>query len=515
MEGQLNGFETLKIATGTVDGLPDVPEPKTTRRATKLSKQQREHVAWLLGKGYGDFDEAKNLVSTHTMHVGELCDEFSLSDDFATEATGKDGPRGRNCCLTPFKRKGWICTRYGGAAEAGWKVNKNGNYFCFIGEKPKEAKPDPADNIVTDALEIDTLYNWQGTAYAEVNRHGRKENLLIEGEIYKRLLRVRFRNKYETVPKTEWMTNAISMLVAIATEEGDETPVYIRQAFVGGKLYVDLSDAKRRVIEIDGDGYRESSSCPVRFLRSDKMLPLPFPVDGGTLDDLKKYINCEPEDFPLWIGAILGMYLPTGTIPLVSLIGGDGRAKTTQGLVFLSLVDPTIVKGCSPPENGEDLMLAVQQRWLYFIDNLSGIPSWLSDALCRLASGGATERRTKYKDRDTSVFIAKRPCLITSITEVITKADLDSRTLKFDLPSVRDRRMTEAELWAHSTKPVRNFWARSTKHCRPQSRIYPKPKSKTFHGLPIRRGGFKRRNPRRALRPEAYFKPMRTHAAQA
>ena len=97
------------------------------------------------------------------------------------------------------------------------------------------------------------------------------------------------------------------------------------------------------------------------------------------------------------IGVLLGMLQPDGTLPVTSLIGGDGRTKTCAAIVLLSLIDPSIIRGCSPPETNEDLMLAVQQRWVYFIDNLSEIKPWLSDALCRLATGGATERRTKYK----------------------------------------------------------------------------------------------------------------------
>ena len=39
-------------------------------------------------------------------------------------------------------------------------------------------------------------------------------------------------------------------------------------------------------------------------------------------------------------------------------------------------------------------MLAAKQRRILFFDNLSDIVKWLSDALCRLSTGGAIERRT-------------------------------------------------------------------------------------------------------------------------
>jgi hypothetical protein len=39
-------------------------------------------------------------------------------------------------------------------------------------------------------------------------------------------------------------------------------------------------------------------------------------------------------------------------------------------------------------------------------DNLSGLPAWLSDALCRLASGGSFAVRQLYTDDDDVPFQA-------------------------------------------------------------------------------------------------------------
>jgi hypothetical protein len=142
----------------------------------------------------------------------------------------------------------------------------------------------------------------------------------------------------------------VDQLTAIALEEGDEIPVYVRLAHVTGKLYIDLADRERRIVEIDANGWRVVDQAPVRFMRSDKMRPLPVPEASGTLEDLRPFVNVEAEDFPLLIGALLGMLQPAGTFPAVSIIGGDGRAKTCLATVLLMLIDPSIIKGCAPPE---------------------------------------------------------------------------------------------------------------------------------------------------------------------
>ncbi len=413
----------------------------------KLGPKHREHIAWMVGKGFGEWDERAFGLNSHTAHVKELVEHFDLPGDYNTVATGSGGPTDRNCILYPIPRGAWKCVRYGGGKEGPtWRTNRNGNAVCEVGKRTTKEKHDPADAIVSAALATDSFFYSEGTAYVKVTRKGRAETLLVESSMYARLLRVRYRNVFRKVCKADWIRNAVDQLAAIAIEEGDDIPVHIRVAFVAGKLYIDLADCERNVVEIDSDGYRVIHDAPVRFLRTDMMQALPIPQAGGSLVALKQFINVKAEDFPLLIGAILGTLHPTGSYPIISFIGGDGHAKTSAALFILALIDPSIIKGCSPPETNEDLVLAVQQRWLYFIDNLSEIKSWLSDSACRLSTGGATERRTKYKDRDTSVFIAKRPQIYTSITQVIHKPDLRSRTIEFDCPQVVARK-SEEKLW--------------------------------------------------------------------
>jgi hypothetical protein len=181
------------------------------------------------------------------------------------------------------------------------------------------------------------------------------------------------------------------------------------------------------------------------------MLPLPFPQKGGDLAKLKDFVNIHPDDWPLFVGGLLGCLLPEGTYPAISLIGGDGRCKSCLAVAILLLIDPNKVKGCGAPDSNEDLVLAARQHYLVVFDNLAEIQPWLSDGLCRLATGASYERRTKYKDSDTSAFTVKRPVVLTSIRDIIKAADLDSRTLKFDLPPIATRK-TESILWADFEK---------------------------------------------------------------
>lgn len=77
------------------------------------------------------------------------------------------------------------------------------------------------------------------------------------------------------------------------------------------------------------------------------------------------------------------------------------------------------------------------------------MPDWLSDALCRLSTGGGYSTRALYTDNEEIFFDASRPALLTSIGDVIRRADLADRCVDVVLePISPGERRREADLWA-------------------------------------------------------------------
>jgi hypothetical protein len=76
------------------------------------------------------------------------------------------------------------------------------------------------------------------------------------------------------------------------------------------------------------------------------------------------------------------------------------------------------------------------------------MPLWLSDTLCRLASGGGFAVRQLYTDQDEVLFDAARPVILNGIEDVITRPDLADRALFLTLPSISEaQRRPEKDLW--------------------------------------------------------------------
>jgi hypothetical protein len=247
------------------------------------------------------------------------------------------------------------------------------------------------------------------------------------------------------------MTAALATLEALAVFDGPERPVYRRVApGPGGAIVLDLCDPRWRAAVIRPGGWEVLDRAPVMFTRGNTMRALPEPVRGGQLTDLRAFLNLKTYDDWLlvaaWLAAALG---PTGPYPVLHARGEQGAAKTTVGRILRRLIDPNDVELRSHPRDERDLAVSSKHGWVLGYDNLSTIPRWLSDALCRVATGGGFGTRTLFTDDEETTFDFTRPVLITSIEDVIGQPDLLDRSLAVELdPISDDTRRTEAELWA-------------------------------------------------------------------
>jgi hypothetical protein len=70
----------------------------------------------------------------------------------------------------------------------------------------------------------------------------------------------------------------------------------------------------------------------------------------------------------------------------------------------------------------------------------------MSDALCRLATGGAISERALYTNTDEVLVEVQRPCIVNGIEDVATRPDLAERGLHVELEMIRDRK-AEGTIW--------------------------------------------------------------------
>jgi hypothetical protein len=179
------------------------------------------------------------------------------------------------------------------------------------------------------------------------------------------------------------------------------------------------------------------------------MLALPMPEQGGSIEALGSFLNLSSRnDFVLIVAWLLAALRPKGPYPLLAISGEQGSAKTLLSKLLKALIDPNAAPVRSLSREERELMIAANNGYLLAFDNLSGLPHWLSDALCRLASGGSFAVRRLYTDDEEVLFEAARPILLNGIEEVISRPDLGDRAIFLTLvPIAEADRRAEAELW--------------------------------------------------------------------
>ena len=119
-----------------------------------------------------------------------------------------------------------------------------------------------------------------------------------------------------------------------------------------------------------------------------------------------------------------------------------------------NIIDPNTVEDTGEPRGVEGLHIDASCSWVLAYDNLAKIREWLSNALCRIATGAAFTTRTFYTNRDREIFKARQPQIMNGISEVATRGDILDRALLVNLPVIEEYR-EEADVWAefHEAHP--------------------------------------------------------------
>jgi hypothetical protein len=179
------------------------------------------------------------------------------------------------------------------------------------------------------------------------------------------------------------------------------------------------------------------------------MLPIPIPQRGGCIDSLATLFNVPGEnEFVLIVCWLLAALRPIGPCPLLAIVGEQGSSKTVLTKMLRALIDPNVAPARALPREERELMIAANNGHVLAFDNLSGLPVWLSDALCRISNGGSFAVRHLYTNEDEILFHAARPAILNGIEDVVCRPDLADRAIFCMLESLSDeRRRPEQELW--------------------------------------------------------------------
>ncbi len=310
--------------------------------------------------------------------------------------------------------------------------------------------PTQADVLIELAQAAELFYTPDTTGFADLDLNGHRETWPIRGKGFKRWLARRFYEATGGAPNSEALQSALNVIEARAHFDAPERLVHIRVGGLGDRLYLDLCDDKWRAIEIGAAGWSVIAEPPVRFRRAAGMQPLPSPVSGGSIEMLRPFLNVRSDaDFVLVVAWLLAGFRDCGPYPPMALAGEQGSAKSTLSAILRALIDPNTAPLRALPRDDRDLFIAATNAHVLAFDNVSGLPAWISDTLCRLAMGGGFAVRALFTDSDEVLFDATRPVILNGIEDIVTRPDLADRALFLTLQPIPDEdRRPEQDLWA-------------------------------------------------------------------
>jgi hypothetical protein len=255
----------------------------------------------------------------------------------------------------------------------------------------------------------------------------------------------RYAAEHDRAPNQQALADAMLVLQGRCLLE-QPAELALRVARHGPGIVLDLGDATGRAVVVGPDGWEAIDRSPVLFRRTELTGVLPEPKAGGTLDPLSKLLNIDETAWPLVAAWLLAALLAPGIPHAVLLIQGEqGSAKSSAARMLARLIDPAGPQLRQPPRDLDSWTVAAAGSYVVALDNLSGVPDWLSDALCRASTGDGLVKRALYTDDGLAVVAFRRCVILNGIAFAELRGDLADRLLPVECKRLGDQQRKDDE----------------------------------------------------------------------
>jgi hypothetical protein len=279
----------------------------------------------------------------------------------------------------------------------------------------------------------------EGRAYA-VAKEGPNRAIPMRGPVG---VRVRLADAFAlahpgSVAAQSALTDVLAVLEGEASRSEPEA-VYLRLARWQDGIVVDLGASGGRCVLVRPSGWSIEADSPIVFRRSALIWRIPEPArTPGGLKLLRDLLNTDDAGFRLLVGWLVCGLIPDISHPVLALRGEQGSAKSTAGRFLTMLIDPSPVPLRAAPRDLKQWAVTAAASWVVVLDNISSIPAWLSDVLCRAVTGEGIVDRALYSDDDVTVLAFRRAVALTSIGAGNLAGDLAERLLAVELQPIAD-----------------------------------------------------------------------------
>ena len=315
----------------------------------------------------------------------------------------------------------------------------------------QKAKRSQADRVVEMVLEetTDVFTTPEGTPFVQLPVEHHHEVVALNSADMKSWLGWKIYQKSGRVPGNSVLAAALNVVRGKAIAEVKELHNRVAPADDNDGFWYDLSNQSWHVVRVDSSGWELVSDPPILFRRYQHQKPQVKPQPGGDFSRILDFVNVSEDKQLLFMVYVLSCFLPTIAHPVALFTGPKGSAKTTAASIIRRLVDPSQIETFSYPSQKQEVIQKLSHNWMAVFDNISSVPTWLSDVLCRASTGAGDSKRQLYSDDDDVIYSYRRCVGLTSITSAADMPDLLDRSVTFELQRISPKqRLSEQELFA-------------------------------------------------------------------
>jgi hypothetical protein len=308
----------------------------------------------------------------------------------------------------------------------------------------RRGRPPQRDQLMVYMEGIELWHDGAGKAYATFPVGQHRENAAIGSSQFRRWLTLQYFDDHGAAPGDNAIKECLNTAEAIAVIRGKRHTANVRVAEQDGRIYHDLCNDDWQAVEITRHGWDIVDRVPVKFVRRDGMLPLPTPErvteqQSGVVELRCFFGNLNQAHFALVAAWLMSCFRDTGAYPVLMIHASQaGTGKTFLTKLLMGLIDPRFDGPQSAPDDGVNLIAFAKQTHVIGFDNVSYVPNWFSDALCRLSTGDSLSRVKKYTDDEIVNHKAKRPVIMNGIPQLGEAGDLASRAFSVSLTPMVD-----------------------------------------------------------------------------
>ena len=269
--------------------------------------------------------------------------------------------------------------------------------------------------------------------------------------VYRKLI-LYGKNGQPLLPRPVEVQTVLNYIKSHAEFDAEQRMLYLRVASDDTGIYYDLTNKEWQTIKIIPEGWLIESTPTVMFRRQTNQLQQVYPsreYEKNIFDKFINLLNIKKEDHKLLLKCyIIALLVPDIPKAILMLHGEPNSAKTTLLELIKMLIDPSSTRTLSCRKDNAEMAQQLDHNYLSYYDNLSYIPEWLSDTLCRASTGDSFSKRTLFTNDDDTFFSYIRNVGFSGVNLAATKSDLLRRGLIIELERIQ----------ADSQRQVKQIW---------------------------------------------------------